>query len=162
MSKPLPKEITSYDLFKTFAVLFMIIDHIGFYFYTDEGWWRIAGRMCVPVWFFLIGYASTRDIPMKLWVGSLILVLANIPGGHYILPLNILPTIIAIRLILDEFMRRALMQKSAFWALNVILVILALPTSILTEYGTLGLILAIYGYLYKRRHEPEIKIYRFY
>ena len=55
MDKALPKNITSYDLFKTLALVLMIADHIGFYFYPNELWLRAFGRLSAPMWLFLIG-----------------------------------------------------------------------------------------------------------
>src|SRR5687768_12599522 len=115
MKKTLPKDITSYDLWKTFAVIFMVFDHVGFYFHPDEMGWRIAGRLCVPVWFFLIGYARSRDIGPRLWLGAGILVVANAVAGMAVLPLNILATMIIIRISIDAIMDRALVSKKLFW-----------------------------------------------
>jgi hypothetical protein len=147
----LPRELTSYDFAKCFAVIFMIVDHIGYHFFPEENWWRLLGRFCVPVWFFLIGYAKSRDLGWKLWVGGLILLAANFPAGQFILPLNILFSIIFIRLVLDPVMAHALKGKREFWAVNVMLLFLVLPTQVLAEYGTQGLILAIFGYLVRNK-----------
>ena len=49
MAKQLPANITSYDLFKALALVLMLADHIGYYFYDDVDWWRVAGRICVPI-----------------------------------------------------------------------------------------------------------------
>lgn len=59
----LPREVTSYDLLKCAAVIIMVIDHVGFYFYPENLWFRAVGRIGFPVWFFLVGYARGRDIP---------------------------------------------------------------------------------------------------
>ena len=100
----LPDTVTSYDVWKTLAVLLMIIDHIGAYFLPDEQGLRILGRLCVPIWFFLVGYAQSRDLSWRLWAGVAILSISNYIGGQPIFPLTILATIIFIRLILDRFM----------------------------------------------------------
>ncbi|MCB9990915.1 MAG: hypothetical protein H6867_06000 [Rhodospirillales bacterium] len=152
-SQILPKEITSYDLLKTFAVVLMVIDHVGYYFYDDQDWWRVFGRMCVPAWFFLIGYARSRDIGRKMWVGAGMLVAGDILFGVSIFPLNILATMIAIRLVLDGFMERALRTSSTFWAMVTILFFLIVPTGMLVEYGTQGLLMAIVGYFARNREE---------
>ena len=47
MPKVLPRELTSYDFLKTFAVVFMVIDHAGFFFFPDNDWMRVAGRLSV-------------------------------------------------------------------------------------------------------------------
>lgn len=151
--KSLPVDITSYDLFKTFAVLFMIVDHMGYYFFPDDMWWRAVGRSCVPIWFFLIGYAQSRDIGWKLWIGGAILLLANLPTGLFIFPLNILFTMAFIRLLIDKLMVHGVKGKHEFWALNVMFFFLIIPSNMFTEYGTQGLIMAILGYVMRHRTE---------
>lgn len=153
MTKPLPKELTSYDLLKTFAVVLMIVDHIGFYFFPDDSWWRVAGRMCVPVWFFLIGYANSRDLGPRLWIGAAIVAASDVGAGLYGFPLNILATMAIIRLLIDPLMERAMRSPSHFWGVNTMLFLLIVPTSFVFEYGTHGFILAIFGYLLRRREE---------
>ncbi len=155
MTKILPKDLTSYDFLKSVAIILMIVDHVGYYFFPDELWFRVVGRMCVPIWFFLIGYARSRDIGAKLWGGVAVLVLANVALGQFLMPVNILATILVIRMVLDGFMRRALVRRNTFWAMNVILFFLIIPSSFIVEYGTLGLVLAIFGFVL-RQHEGEI------
>lgn len=152
-AKLLPREISSYDLIKSFAVVFMIVDHIGYYFFPENPWWRSVGRIEVPVWFFLIGYASGRFIPVKMWVGAVALVLANCVVGLYIFPMNVLVTMVAIRLLIDPLMTAILKDRRRIWPVSAILVCLALPTYVLFEYGFLGLIIAISGYLVRRREK---------
>lgn len=159
MPKVLPREITSYDLAKTFAVVFMVIDHAGFFFFFDDVWWRVAGRLCVPVWFFLIGYAKSRDTGGRLWIGGALLAAGFIVSGQQIFPLNILFTMILIRSLIDPLMERALKNREMFRALNVFLFLAAIPSSMIFDYGTLGFIVAIYGWLVRHRDElaPEQK-----
>lgn len=149
----LTKDITSYDLLKTFAVIFMIIDHTGYYFFEDDNWWRVAGRMCVPVWFFLIGYARSRDLGPKMWVGMGVLVLASGVTGSGFLPLNILGTILVVRLVIDQIMIRSQVHPQALWQLGVFLLLLSFPTAYLFEYGSLAIILAMFGWLVRNQHE---------
>ena len=66
-TKTLSSYLTSYDLLKTLALVLMVIDHIGYFFYPEEMWWRVLGRLSVPIWFFLIGYANARDC-FGLWL----------------------------------------------------------------------------------------------
>ncbi|PJB72685.1 MAG: hypothetical protein CO093_02460 [Alphaproteobacteria bacterium CG_4_9_14_3_um_filter_47_13] len=153
--KTLPQGITSYDLLKTFAVVFMIIDHTGFFFYLEDNWWRVAGRLCVPVWFFLIGYARSRDTGSRLWIGATVLICGNMIAGLHLLPLNILFTMILIRLLLNPLMERSLRDVQTFWGINALLFFLIIPTSMISEYGTLGIIMAMFGWLI--RHQNELK-----
>lgn len=151
MSKVLPKELTSYDLLKAAAVIIMVIDHIGFYFFPEDMWWRAIGRIGFPVWFFLIGYARSRDLPPKLWGGAVILVLSNLAAGMYLFPLNALFTIIAIRLLLPTLVKLSLYNVQALIAFSVTLMILIIPTNFFTEYGSQALIMAMFGYLVRNR-----------
>ncbi|AGH97412.1 TraX family protein [Micavibrio aeruginosavorus] len=148
----LPKDITSYDLLKAFAVLTMLVDHIGFYFFPEDMWWRAIGRLCVPIWFFLIGYARSRDIGPRLWIGGTILLVADLIAGKYLIPFNILFTMLAIRLMIDPLMRgvtRAGVQ--VLWAVAVICFFAYLPTAFVLEYGTQGVLLAIFGWFMRHR-----------
>jgi len=152
IKKTLPADLTSYDILKTVAVLLMIADHVGYYFFPGEEGWRIAGRFCVPIWFFLIGYAHSRDIGWKLWAGIGVICLANLGLGLDMLPVTILLTIMIVRLVLDPLMILLAGDRGLIWPLTVCLAILALPSGVVIEYGTMGLVLAMAGYLL--RHEP--------
>lgn len=156
MEKKLPVNLTIYDFFKTVAVILMLVDHFGYYFYPDELWFRVIGRLCVPIWFFLIGFANSRDLSAKLWIGGIILVIANIPTGQSILPLNILFTMIFVRLVLDHIMAHAVKGQNEFWAMNVMLILLAVPSFYVTEYGTQAIIMAMYGWLIRHRNDESL------
>ncbi len=151
--KHLTKDLTSYDLLKTFAVLLMLVDHTGYYFFEDDSWWRVFGRFCVPVWFFLIGYARSRDLGPKLWAGMIILVAVSFIVGAGIFPVNILGTMLVIRLVLDPVMERALRTPQGLWQISVMMILLSFPTSYLFEYGTLAVVLAMFGWLVRHQHE---------
>lgn len=145
--KALPDYLTSYDLLKAAAVALMVIDHIAAYYLPDMLWLRVAGRLCVPMWFFLIGYARSRDFDHSLWWGALLVVTSDFIAGRYIFPLNILVTILLVRLLIDLYMRFAMKNALAFWSGGLLLAALAVPSALLTQYGTQGLLLAAVGWL---------------
>lgn len=153
--KTLTKDLTSYDLLKTFAVILMIVDHTGYYFFDDDEWWRAIGRFCVPVWFFLIGYARSRDLGPLMWGGMIVLAAASWISGMGLFPLNILASIIVVRLVLDAVMARAMLNERTFWQISTLMLFLVVPSSYAFEYGTLAVILAMYGWLL--RHQAEIE-----
>ena len=152
-TKTLPDALTSYDFFKALAIVLMIIDHIGVYFYPEESWFRVFGRMCVPLWFFLIGYARSRDMGKSLWIGGGILIAANMLAGLYVLPLNILFSMLICRFLLDNVMRYALVNLNSLAAVSLMMTVLILPTSFFWEYGTQGILIAMFGYMV--RHQKE-------
>ncbi|QQG37043.1 MAG: hypothetical protein HYS17_04570 [Micavibrio aeruginosavorus] len=153
--KALNKDLTSYDVLKAAAVLLMLADHTGFYFFPDENWWRVWGRFCVPIWFFLIGYARSRDLSPRIWVGAAALAIASGAAGMGFLPLNILATMIILRLALDPVMAGVLQGRRYIWQISAIFLFLVLPSSYLFEYGTLAFIMAMYGWLVRHQSEYE-------
>ena len=156
-SKTLPTDITSYDLLKTFAVVTMVIDHVGAYFFPDMVWLRAIGRLSFPVWLFLIGYAQTREITKPILVGSLLLFLSNFVAGMGVFPLSILVTILVVRLLIDKIMPWLLMSRRALWLGAVGLFIIAAPSFILFEFGALAFLFAAFGYLVRRRSDhPDL------
>ncbi len=146
----LPKTVTTYDLLKIFAVVTMLIDHVGYYFYPDELWFRAVGRVSFPVWLFLIGYARNRDLSPRLWAGMGFLVLMNVACGMAIFPLNILALILIVRIALDPLMARLEKAPAILWPFLAMLTALVLPTNYIVEYGTLGLMFAMLGYYVRR------------
>lgn len=151
LAKPLPRALTTYDFLKAFALITMIIDHIGFYFYPDALWLRVIGRTSMPVWMFLIGYANSREISAKMLGGGAILVLGNILAGMPIFALNILFTIAFIRKCLDPVMRWLLKDRQFLFEGTAMLWLAGFGTMIVFEYGTQALIMAVFGYLVRRR-----------
>lgn len=158
MTKIYPDKLTTYDIAKNVAVILMIVDHIGYYLFPGEEWWRVFGRMCVPVWFFLIGFARSRDLGKPLWVGAGILVLSNVVAGMSIFPLNILGTILIVRLFLDDLVTDVETNRRKFWVISAALFLLVIPGMMVAEYGTQGMILAIFGYLCRQKLDnPDYK-----
>jgi len=155
-TKPLPFNLTSYDLLKSFAVIIMLIDHTGWYFFPGDMWWRAVGRIGFPVWFFLVGHSNSRDLNWKLWAGTAVLFIGNIISGMYLFPLSALATIIVIRLVLDPFMRLALYDKKALFAFSIVLLLVVLHTAMFVEYGTQALIMAMLGYMVRHRERLNL------
>lgn len=151
MKKNIPTTLTSYDLLKTFAILTMIVDHIGANFYPDDMWWRVVGRMSAPIWLFLVGYAKSRDLSPTLWAGVAILAAANFVVGQAILPLCILATIIICRIGLNPAMDHVKLNPKSLYPIVFVIFILSIPTSILFDYGVGVFLFAMMGYFYRQR-----------
>lgn len=152
-AKTLPPEITSYDLLKTLALILMIIDHTGHFFFPYDArtnnvevvWFRVLGRFCIPIWFFLIGYAQTTAIPKRLWVCAGLVTLSAMVSGGTIFPLNILFTIIAARYVRDGVARKALESPEHMRGIFFLLLLGTLPSSLMFEYGSIILFFVIFG-----------------
>jgi hypothetical protein len=153
--KALPTNVSIYDVLKAFAVIIMIVDHVGYYFYPDEMWFRAVGRIGFPVWFFLIGYGRSQRIPSSFWIGGLMLSATDIALGMVPLPLNALFSMAFIRLTLHPLMKAVGRHQ---WILYLILLACFpayYPTSTVFEYGTLGFAFAMLGYIV--RHDKDYK-----
>ena len=154
VNSKMPSALTSYDLLKSLAIVLMFIDHVGYFFFPDEMWLRTIGRLSVPIWFFLIGFARTREIPKLFWVAALVVMGSSLIAGEYLFPLNILFTLILARLSVDWLYIHAMRNREAFAGMFFFLSLMALPSLVFSEYGTLGFLFTLMGAL--RRHKDDI------
>ncbi|MDH5721940.1 MAG: conjugal transfer protein TraX [Alphaproteobacteria bacterium] len=143
--RALPKEISSYDILKTLAIIFMIVDHLGYYFFDNEVWFRLIGRFSVPIWFFLVGYASSDKIPFQIWLGAIIVAFSSLVSGQVLFPLNILFTIMIARHFRSRLILASLRTHETLWGMFLLLVLTTLPTSVFFEYGTGVFLIVILG-----------------
>lgn len=155
LAKSYPDNLTSYDFLKSLAVITMIIDHIGYYFFPEQIEWRIIGRTSLPIWLFLIGYARSREISSLMWLGAGALIISDLVVGMPILALNIIITIILVRLVLDGTIEFALMGRQNMFLIIMALGITVLPTVFLFDYGTQALLFAMFGYMV--RHQSRLR-----
>ncbi len=151
MTKVLPLSLTSYDLLKALALILMITDHVGHHFYPDEMWFRVLGRLCVPIWFFLIGYARTDAIPAKILIGGTIVTLSALVAGQYVFPFDILFTIALIRKTRNGCVIRATQSPQNLRGWFLLLLFAGVPTGLLFEYGTMGMLFALQGFIARNR-----------
>lgn len=149
----LPRDLTTADWLKAFAVILMLCDHIGYYLFSDIEWFRVIGRPGMPVWFFLVGYARRQDLPMRWIVAGIVLVVANILVGMDPIPLNALFTLAACRLIVGPLWRFLENNPIYFWWIIFLLLFLGPVSGLLSEYGTFGILFAAIGYAMRRREE---------
>lgn len=156
MTNAFPKDITSYDLLKTLAVVLMIVDHVGVYFFPDEMWWRAVGRLSAPLWLFLIGYARSRDIPTKLWGGAAVLLVASFFITSAYFPVNILVGMVLVRLILDKAAKHMFTSSVRLVASCFVLLILVLPSYVVLDYGVMCLLIALVGYLVRWNDDQSV------
>lgn len=149
--KTLPAALTSYDLLKTLAIVLMFADHIGYFFFPGEMWFRVIGRFSAPVWFFLIGHARTRSIPKSYWVAGTLVWLSALVAGEYLFPVNIIATLILARLSIDWIMARALQSREALTGMFFLLLLTSVPSLIFFEYGTSVFLFSMAGYMVAHR-----------
>ncbi|MGH1376308.1 MAG: TraX family protein [Alphaproteobacteria bacterium] len=162
MNKILPRDLTSYDLLKTLAVILMIIDHVGHHFFPDEMWFRVVGRLCVPIWFFLIGYADTVKVSKFLWLGAFLVGGSALIAGQFLLPLNILFTIILFRFVRQGVLARSLHSPEALRGMFLILLFFTLASYAVFEYGSIAMMFVLMGFIVRHKEAVYERIERKY
>jgi peptidoglycan/LPS O-acetylase OafA/YrhL len=155
--RPLPPVSTT-DVLKAIALGLILIDHIGHYLADDWPMLRVIGRLGVPVFFFLIGFATSRDIPWRWLAIGVVLTGVDILwlGGLDGVQLNILFNFAAIRLALPLIERHALEPP---WRLPLLMLGLVAVMPLINpvlEYGTEGWLFAIFGLLVRRERDGRM------
>lgn len=153
--KILPKELTSYDLWKFLACILMAVGYTGFFLFPEnQELFMTVGVLCVPIWFFFIGYAKTKAISDPILWGTVLLIAASAVAGKSILALNILFTIMVCRLMRDYIGKKLFYQSKELFILTFLaLAALAFPTMLLWEYGTLAIMMTMTGYVVRRQND---------
>ena len=73
-----PHAVDNTDWLKTAAIILVVVDHIGYFFIEDADWWSVFGRLAAPSFFFLLGYAQTRTVPLHwIWLGVILTMLEH-------------------------------------------------------------------------------------
>lgn len=160
-----PAALSPYDVLKCAALLLMLCDHIGAYLFPDQIFLRVIGRFCVPIWLLLIGYARSRRIDTPLVTAALFISLMQYLTIGTLSGLNILWSIIILRLTLNPLMRLIGHSDTRLYLVTFSLFPLALVTRGILEYGTMIWLFGIWGFLLrngfpdnKGRDRPDIKL----
>lgn len=145
---------TAFDAMKLFALLNMTLDHLGAYFFPDQVWLRMLGRITFPVWFFLVGYSRTRTLGKDIWIYAALLVVNHIVVGRGILPFNALVSVILCRIMLNAFLEHRLFPGK-IPEIMVFFVILSFITIPLFEYGSIAFMFALFGWMVRENQKEH-------
>jgi hypothetical protein len=165
-----------YDYLKLFAIVTMIIDHIGYFLYPDIMELRMIWRRAFPMFFFLIGRNWSSHIPHSLMFRACfiqwVLRWTSYLQWYDLRQLNILPVAILVKLFLwyvhhceDVGTDNTPTEQSisdnnkAITVKNPILlfIFLILFTALsplwkwIIEYGLMWFTMAIFGYIVKQK-----------
>jgi hypothetical protein len=135
------------DWLKTAAIVLVFVDHFGHFFVRDDRWWSVFGRLAAPTFFFLIGYAQTRRVPLHwIWLGIILTLLNSWNAGWTWVAPNILFSLAFIRLARPWV--QILLQRYG-WVAFVLLVsalVAALPIVVkIVDYGAEGWLWGLFG-----------------
>jgi hypothetical protein len=135
------------DWLKTAAIILVAVDHFGHFFMEDDRWWSVFGRWAAPTFFFLMGYAQTRTVPLH-WIGlGVILTLLESWNAEWawVTP-NILLSFALVRGARPY--AQVLLQRYgwAAFALLVCALLAVLPMAAkIVDYGSEGWLWALFG-----------------
>jgi hypothetical protein len=137
--------VTAHDVWKCAALLLMTCDHIGYYFDQEQMWWRVVGRWCVPIWFFLAGYATPSSPRRELFWLAALMIVADIAMVSPVFPVNILVTIMIARFAVAYM---AVRDRDVFMViLFAFACFVLMPLAMyLFEYGTQVFLFTLAGY----------------
>ena len=137
---------------KIFAIIFMLIDHIGYVFFPIQNLFRIIGRLAFPIFAFQIGigFKHTKNKEKHILLLLLFAVLSQIPfflmcNIHLVTnTLNILFTFVFALTIIyctDNI-------KSYFIKIPLIIILVLLTFYVKVDYGILGILLTVFLYYF--------------
>lgn len=133
-------------MLKTLAIVLMVVDHAGLYLFSNLEIMRWIGRFAAPIFLFMVGYSLRYSIKKDIIFHAVILSVLSIYLCNYVFPINILFTIIFARLVLVWLEKKKLLgsQLPIVW---FTLALWGLVTFFFFEYGAVGILYSICGYL---------------
>ena len=146
------RPVDNTDWLKTTAIILACVDHFGHFFADDDRWWAVFGRLAAPAFFFLMGYAESRAVPLH-WIGiGVILTLLESWNADWtwVAP-NILLSFVLIRIARPY--RQMLLQNRGWLAFVVLVSVLLalLPAAAkIVDYGAEGWLWALFGLCQRR------------
>jgi hypothetical protein len=142
-----PYVVDTADWLKTTAIMLVAVDHFGYFFIDNADWWSVFGRMAAPVFFFLLGYARSRTIPLHwIWLGIILTLLDSWNNYWTWVAPNILLSLALIRLArpyVKELIERY--EWAGFIVLAITLVVLTPFAGDFVDYGAEGWLWALFG-----------------
>ena len=135
------------DWLKIAAIILVAIDHFGYFFIENADWWSVFGRLAAPPFFFLLGYARTRTVPLYwIWVGVILTLLDSWNTGWAWVAPNILLSFALIRIARPHV--QILLQHHGWVAFTLLISVLfaVLPIAAkIVDYGAEGWLWALFG-----------------
>ncbi|NVO17716.1 MAG: hypothetical protein HXX10_27135 [Rhodoplanes sp.] len=135
------------DWLKCAALVCAMLDHFGHFFMDDDRWWGVVGRLAAPTFFFLIGYAATRTVPLRwLWLGLVLTLLNSWNADWTWVEANILFSLALARLARPAV--KALIDRQGWigFALLVAALVAVQPIAgDIVDYGAEGWLWALFG-----------------
>ena len=142
-----PHAVDNADWLKTVAIILVSVGHFGHFFVEDDRWWSVFGRLAAPGFFFLMGYAQTRTVPLHwIWLGVILTLLESWNAKWTWVAPNILLSLALIRSARPYV--QILLQRHGWAAFALLVSALFAVSSIagkIVDYGSEGWLWALFG-----------------
>lgn len=135
------------DLLKTIAIIAVIIDHLGLYFFPKYQILRAIGRFAMPIFCFFVGYNYKGPRHILAILGAILTFMLWFYFN--ILSLNMLLVMYIGQWCLYFMDKCDRNTKSNIWLATIVLIALIPITSDYLEYGSLALAFILVGRSYK-------------
>jgi hypothetical protein len=143
----MPRAVDNTDWLKTAAAIAAALGHFGHFFMEDDRWWAVFGRVAAPTFFFLLGYARTRAVPLRwIWIGVALTLLNSWNAGWTWVAPNILLSLALIRVARPHV--QVLVRHHGWIAFGLLVVGLIAVVPIadkIIDYGAEGWLWALFG-----------------
>jgi len=156
-SESVSRVVDNTDWLKTAAIILVLFDHVGYFFIADDHWWSVFGRMAAPSFFFLIGYAHTRKVPLQwIFLGVILTLLDSANNDwHWVAP-NILLSFALIRYTRPYALKMAERYGMIAYVVLAGLLVALLPVvPKVFDYGAEGWLWALLGLAQRMRSDAR-------
>lgn len=148
----------TYDALKALAIITMIIDHMGDYFFPHSEIFRVIGRMAFPCFLFLVGYNRSYSDSKTLLVCATLVQISNIWNGLGVFQLNILFAILFTRMLMRLMERTRLLERP--YEILLCCVAFFIPATLILDYGVMSLMFACLGFFTRTgRNDKAVKVF---
>jgi hypothetical protein len=141
------RAVTTIDAWKLAGVVFFLVDHYGLFFDSGDNWWRLFGRLASPIFFFLIGFARSRTVPLSwLFFGAVLTAADYLTSeGLHDTTVNILINFALLRLALPTIEARVMPYPARLAALTAVSIAVIPSLDPILEYGGEGWLWTLFG-----------------
>jgi hypothetical protein len=154
------RAVTTIDAWKLAGVVFFLVDHYGLFFDSGDNWWRLFGRLASPIFFFLIGFARSRTVPLSwLFFGAVLTAADYLTSeglhdttadyltseGLHDTTVNILINFALLRLALPTIEAHAMPYPARLAALTAVSIAVIPSLDPILEYGGEGWLWTLFG-----------------
>ena len=147
--------LNNVDIWKFFAIITMLIDHIGFFFFPENDYFRAIGRASAPIWLYFVGlhFNKGNDIKLASFCLAMVAAISFAKGSPDFN--NILISIILYKLLLRIFDKNNILEKIHYGAILWLCICLTLITVSMMQYGSVGFMFALCGFMKAKQFSNE-------